>query len=293
MLMTQHPGGVSLKKRVHEFWQAESCGENYAAGDDLAEKMSTQAEARYRLEPFIFDFARFAEGAGRDVLEIGVGMGADHLQWAKAHPRSLTGIDLTERALQFTERRLCFYGLKSRLIQADAEALPFPNESFDLAYSWGVLHHTPDTPQAIREVHRVLRPGGTARIMIYHTYSIAGCMLWLRHALMAGRLWRSLADVYANHLESAGTKAYGKSRAAKLFEDFSDVRMSIALSTGDTLEDAPGQQRSCSAAYSVAKRLWPRWFIKRFLRNRGLFLLIEARKDGGDASDARVDVAAQ
>ena len=96
-------------------------------------------------------------------------MGADHLEWARSSPRSLTGIDLTDRAIQFTQERLGFYSLYSDLRVADAENLPFSDNSFDIVYSYGVLHHSPDTAQAIREVHRVLRPGGSARIMIYHS----------------------------------------------------------------------------------------------------------------------------
>jgi ubiquinone/menaquinone biosynthesis C-methylase UbiE len=116
-----------------------------------------------------------------DVLEVGVGMGADHLEWARHMPRSLSGIDLTERAIAHTATRLALYGLRSDLRVADAEKLPFRDASFDLVYSWGVLHHSPDTPRAVREVLRVLRPGGLARVMIYHAHSMVGYMLWLRY----------------------------------------------------------------------------------------------------------------
>ena len=71
--------------------------------------------------------------------------------------------------------------------EADAEHLPFPDDSFDIVYSWGVLHHSPDTPQAFSEAHRVLRPGGTLRAMIYHRPSIVGLMLWARYGFAAGR----------------------------------------------------------------------------------------------------------
>src|SRR5512142_1273410 len=136
------------KLAVQEFWNRRSCGEVYATVDTLAIQLEAQARARYELEPYIFEFARFDEGRGRDVLEIGVGMGADHLEWAKEAPRSLTGIDLTPRAIELTRARLEVYGLTSSLECGDAECLPFPDESFDLVYSWGVLHHSPDTPRA-------------------------------------------------------------------------------------------------------------------------------------------------
>src|SRR6476661_8813687 len=83
------------KDAVRDFWNRASCGEVYAVGDTLQSRLAEQARARYELEPYLPEFARFADGAGLDVLEIGVGMGADHLEWAKSHPRSLRGVDLT------------------------------------------------------------------------------------------------------------------------------------------------------------------------------------------------------
>src|SRR5439155_16042284 len=83
---------------VRAFWEAESCGEVYSSGATLVEQLEAQARARYSLEPYIASFAKFAQGRGRDVLEIGVGMGADHLEWARARPKALVGIDLTGRA---------------------------------------------------------------------------------------------------------------------------------------------------------------------------------------------------
>jgi len=80
-------------------------------------------------------------------------MGADHLEWARSGPRRLVGVDLTPRAVAWTAQRLATYGMASHLREADAEHLPFPDGSFDIVYSWGVLHHSPDTVQALREAH--------------------------------------------------------------------------------------------------------------------------------------------
>ena len=150
------------------------------------------------------------------MLEIGVGLGADHQLFAEAGSR-LTGIDLTERAIDHVRRRFEAFGLQSDLRVANAERLPFPDQSFDLVYSWGVVHHTPDTPRAVGEAWRVLRPGGQARVMIYHRRSLVGFMLWCRYALLAGRPWRSLNSIFANHMESPGTKAYSVAEARDLF----------------------------------------------------------------------------
>lgn len=184
---------------------------------------------------------------------------------------------MTERAIEHTRHRLALFGLYSNLSVGDAENLNFSDESFDQVYSWGVIHHSPNTHKAINEVYRVLKRGGRARIMIYHKWSIVGVMLWLRYALLAGRPWRSLRSIYAKHLESPGTKAYSVSEAKQLFAAFSDVKISTPLGHGDLLESDVGQ-RHRGFALTIAKKLWPRWFIRRFMPNSGLFMLIEARK---------------
>lgn len=263
------------KVSVRDFWQLQSCGEVYAVGRSEREQFEAQAAERYRIEPFIGSFARFPEGRGRDVLEIGVGMGADHLEWAQSGPRRLAGVDLTERAVAYTKQRVALYGMRSELQVADAERLPFPDASFDLVYSWGVLHHSPDTRRAVDEVYRLLRPGGVARIMIYHRPSIVGAMLWVRYALLAGRPWRSLRAVLSEHLESPGTKAYTIREARQLFSSFSGLTMRTELSVGDLMIGAAGQRHS-GVLLRLARAVWPRRVLQRLFRWAGLYLLVEA-----------------
>lgn len=111
-----------------------------------------------RWSPIIPDFAGFAVARGLRVLEIDIGLGADHQRFAEADAE-LWAIDLTASAVEHTRQRLAAFGLASHLAVGVAERLDFPDESFDLVYSLGVLHHSPDTPKAIAEVRRVLKPG--------------------------------------------------------------------------------------------------------------------------------------
>lgn len=265
-----------LKAEVREFWDAASCGEVYAEGLTTEQRFRKHSDERYRLEPYIRSFARFDEGFGQDVLEIGVGMGADHLEWAKSRPRHLVGVDLTPRAVAWTTQRLVTYGFASELSEGDAEHLPFADDSFDIVYSWGVLHHSPDTPKAFREAHRVLRPGGTLRAMIYHRPSMVGLMLWARYGLAAGRPTCSLTDVYARYLESPGTKGYTLAEARRLVAPFDACEIRRAVGFGDLLLGEVGQQH-VGRGLAIAKRLWPRPLVRR-LPVLGLLLLIEARK---------------
>ncbi len=266
----------SEKKAVHDFWEAAACGENLYLEAQEKQDYLEQAKRRYELEPFILDFAEFDQYQGKKVLEIGVGLGADHQKFAEADA-ILYGIDLTQRAVEHTKHRFDLLGLTSSLQVADAEDLPFDNETFDLVYSWGVLHHSPDTPKAISEVFRVLKSGGVAKLMIYHNYSFVGYMLWIRYALLRLKPLTSLKQIYENYLESPGTKAYSVSEARNLFSKFQTVEIQTILTHGDLLTSSAGQRHQ-GLMLSVARLIWPRWIIRTFFPNHGLFMLIKATK---------------
>lgn len=268
--------GGDGKASVRDFWERASCGEEALLPSTERAGYAAQARARYELEPFIPGFAGFTEARGLRVLEVGVGLGADHQRFAEAGAE-LDGIDLTPRAIEHTRRRMQAFGLSSRLAVGDAEALPFADATFDLVYSWGVLHHTPDTPRAFAEVLRVLKPGGTARIMIYHTWSMVGLMLWTRYALLRLRPWMSMREIYDRYLESPGTKAYTPEEALGLMAGFEDVRIRTVLTHGDLLESRAGQRHE-GPILEMARRIWPRWLIRRVAPGMGLFMLIEGKK---------------
>jgi len=78
-----------LKRQVSAYWNAQSCGEVNAVSLTGAFDLDEQARQRYVLEPYIFDFAKFHEGKKRNVLEIGIGMGADHALWARSRPEKM------------------------------------------------------------------------------------------------------------------------------------------------------------------------------------------------------------
>ncbi len=122
----------------------------------------------------------------KDVLEIGVGNGS-HAQLLATHARSFNGIDLTEYAVKSTSARLRVLGLPGKVQQMDAERMQFADSSFDVIWSWGVIHHSANTRRILEEMHRVLRPGGEAFVMVYHRtlweYYIQGALL----ALLSGK----------------------------------------------------------------------------------------------------------
>ena len=116
-------------------------------------------------------FVDFDSLGGKDVLDVGIGSGIATQMLAEAGAH-VTGIDLTDWAVETTQRRLAAFGLEADVRQADAEQLPFADASFDLVFSWGVIHHSSDMDRALSELVRVLRPGGKLVLMVYHRRSL-------------------------------------------------------------------------------------------------------------------------
>lgn len=159
---------ANLKERVRAFWQAHPCGTKFADAEPGSRRFYELVEEhRYTKEWHIPGAAEFVKAAGLKVLEIGCGLGTDGAQFAKAGA-DYTGVDLTEAAVELARKRFELFNLPGKFKTADAEKLEFADGSFDLVYSHGVLHHTPDTERAVKEIHRVLRPRGRAVIMLYH-----------------------------------------------------------------------------------------------------------------------------
>lgn len=159
---------ANLKERVRAFWQANPCGVKFADAAPGTRRFYELVEAhRYTSEWHIPIAADFMSTGGLKVLEIGCGVGTDGAQFAEAGA-DYTGVDLTEAAVELARKRFELFGLSGKFQTADAENLDFADGSFDLVYSHGVLHHTPETEKAIKEIHRVLRPGGRAMVMLYH-----------------------------------------------------------------------------------------------------------------------------
>jgi ubiquinone/menaquinone biosynthesis C-methylase UbiE len=116
----------------------------------------------------IFDYEGYA---GKSVLEVGCGMGCMAMNWAN-HGAQITAVDLNPVAIVMTKKRFEIFNLAGDIREADGEQLPFANDTFDYVYSWGVLHHSPNTKQSVAELYRVMKPGARAGVMLYHRHSL-------------------------------------------------------------------------------------------------------------------------
>jgi ubiquinone/menaquinone biosynthesis C-methylase UbiE len=253
---------IDLNQQVRGYWEMEPCGTGAAVVGELPRLsrawFEQVEEHRYHVEPMIHTVAQFTRHHGKKLLEVGVGAGTDHLQFARAGA-DCHGVDLTDAAIETTRQRLLLYGFSSHLQRVDAEELPFADDSFDVVYSWGVIHHSEQPGRIVQEIHRVLRPGGRFIGMMYGRRSLVAFKLWVRHAFLQGRPWRSFADVISQHMESVGTRAYTVCELHELFGAFRRVSAQPVLTVYD-------------------RQHWPRWLRPLFLDRWGWFITLRADK---------------
>lgn len=177
-------GNRATTKEVQDFWGTEACGSHFISDyRDERDFFEKYQSFRYETEWHIPLLVPFSEAEGKKVLEIGCGNGADGAMFAR-NGAVYTGADLTETAVKAASRHFDIEGLDGTFQIEDAERLSFADESFDIVYSFGVLHHTPDPARAVKEVYRVLKPGGRAIVMLYHKRSFNYCVRILGYMRM-------------------------------------------------------------------------------------------------------------
>lgn len=152
-------------KKIEKFWNEHLPQTWYSNKKDRKEYFKEIANKRYNIHyNYLKSIAEFDEH--NKVLEIGCGIGTDGLQYAM-NKADYTGIDLTENAIKISKEHFKIFKQKGRFIKVNAENLPFKDNTFDLVYCFGVIHHTPKPKQIFDEIFRVLKPNGRAIIMLY------------------------------------------------------------------------------------------------------------------------------
>jgi 2-polyprenyl-3-methyl-5-hydroxy-6-metoxy-1,4-benzoquinol methylase len=156
---------------VRKFWNTRPCNIRHSAKEVGTREYFDDVEHRkYFVEPHIPDFADFPRWAGKRVLEIGCGIGTDTVNFARAGAH-VTAIDLSDASADLTRRRLEVYGLTDRasIHVGNAEELPsiLPPQTFDLVYSFGVIHHSPHPRRIVEHLRRYMTPASELRLMVY------------------------------------------------------------------------------------------------------------------------------
>jgi SAM-dependent methyltransferase len=176
-------------------------------------------------------FSRFLRPefvTGKDVLEVGCGMGTHAALLARAGAR-LTAIDLTEKAVEMTRRRFEIFGLAGEIGRADAENLPFPSATFDLVWSWGVIHHSSSMERCILEITRVLRDEGRLFLMVYYrpslVYYLHGGLI--RGVLFGQLLYRSLEQIYTDASDGFYSRVSTKKEIRRLLKSYEQISIRV------------------------------------------------------------------
>ncbi len=266
---------VDWKSEAVKQWDNDPCGSDSATAFASREFFAAVERDRYEAyAPWMKEVIGFERYRGKRLLEVGFGLGTDHVRFAR-NGAICCGVDLAPAHVEATRTRLRLEELPARLARADAETLPFAPESFDVAYSFGVLHHTPGTAAAVEEIRRVLKPGGEAIVALYHRDS---AFYWGYCVLIAGLLrggflregYRKTLSRIERREHSDATplvKVYSRRGARRLFRRYRSVRVEVRHLDFDQA-GRPGR---------IAKKFLGRWETA-IARRFGWYLIIRARK---------------
>ena len=269
---------MTTRTRIQNYWESRQPGLKHSKNEIGSREFFDEVERERYGDPFKYQYlkaeAEFDRYPNKMVLEIGLGLGTDILQFAKNGAR-VCGIDLTEGAVKLTQRRFLQEGLDGDFRQADFVNLPYEDNHFDLVYSFGVLHHSPETDRGVAEIFRVLKPGGKAIVMLYHK----GFKYYVRKLFYHGVLKReylshSSREIVNRHSEDFGncplTRVFDRKEAGKMFAAFENIEMGCYR-----MDDQISWK---GKIFSPTYHLLPR-SLRRPLENKlGWNLLIKAKK---------------
>lgn len=219
---------------VRQYWHGNNVPQRWYSSKEQGslQWFNEISRARYEIYyPYLECAAEFRWHDQEKILEVGTGLGSDLVSYARNGALTY-GVDLGKDQVELTKKNFEIHGLNYvELLQGNAEDLPFSNLMFDLVFSFGVLHHTPNTEAAISEVHRVLKEDGQAIVMLY----ARGWKHYLKrifiHGIILGKYFRlkSWQAVYNKVSEVNGnspkTGVYTKSQVRAMFAKFSQVEI--------------------------------------------------------------------
>ena len=253
-------------------WSEHPCGEVDGLQDPGISYFEEVERERYEnYAPWMRGFLKFDSYRGKRVLEVGVGQGTDLVQFAKGGAE-VSAIDITQRHLELAARNFAVRGLRADLRYATAAAIPFENGSFDVVYSFGVLHCTDNTVRCLTECHRVLRPGGTLILAMYHKYSFFHAYTIIVNGLLRGGLRRFGYKGLMSMIESGAdgrtvvplVKTYSSGQLRNILEDFREVQVEIRHLTPND--------------FGKFRRLVPASWAERAGRHVGWYIFARATK---------------
>lgn len=215
------------KVKARTVWGSTPAGATFGGGAEPGTKEFFEnvisKRSTYEI-PWLFDLVPFTSFRNRKVLEVGCGAGYDAYEFCR-NGAEYTGIDIAPENIERTKKHLSFYGYFPTILEGDAENLQFENDEFDVVFSNGVLHHTPDIEKSFKEAYRVLKKNGKFWVILYHKNSIFYWVdvLLIDHLLLFGFLKRNLKErlsmiEYTTSKERPLVNVYSRRHLKKLLE---------------------------------------------------------------------------
>jgi len=210
---------------VKNYWNSRPCNIRHSPREVGTKEYFDEVEHRkYFVEPHIPEFAEFDKWNGMKVLEIGCGIGTDTINFAR-HGAQVTSVDLSEESIAVAKKRVETYGFSNRVnfFNGNAEQLTqfVPKDLYDLIYSFGVIHHTPNPENVLNEIRSYSKPGTTVKIMVYNRHSWK--VLWIILKYGKGQFWK-LDELVAKYSEAQTgcpvTYSYSKKQFSVIMEKY-------------------------------------------------------------------------
>lgn len=254
---------------VKDFWDRRPCNIRHSTKAVGSREYFEEVQARkYFVEPHIPEFAQFEQWTGKKVLEIGCGIGTDTMNFAR-HGAQVTAVEFSEKSLEIARQRAEVYGFqdKIRFYLGNAEELTsfLPLEPYDLIYSFGVIHHTPNPERVIKQLHHYVHPGSTIKIMVYYRHSWK--VFWILMTYGKGQFWQ-LKEMVARHSEAQTgcpvTYTYTKQEAKQLLDGFKVKELRVDHIFPYRISDYVQYRYVKNWYFRWLPREWFRWLERHF-----------------------------
>jgi ubiquinone/menaquinone biosynthesis C-methylase UbiE len=216
-------------QEVKDYWDRRPCNIRHSDKELGSIEFFNEVENRkYTVEPHILEFAEFEKWRGKKVLEIGCGIGTDSINFARAGA-ILTCIDVSDESLKLCKRRFEVFGLDANFILCNAEEIENyldSNNKFDLIYSFGVIHHTPNPKKVIDSLKLFCHSETEIRLMLYSLFSYKTLEAWVKHGYRFGFNVRKSIQFYAEaQLNCPVAYTYSKNDIKDLLKEYEIISL--------------------------------------------------------------------